>query len=140
MKYSKQREMIFRAVQNMKTHPTADNIYTALKAENPTISLGTVYRNLNMLSECGKILKIKISDGSDRFDFRIDPHYHMICEDCGGIFDVEIPELENLQSRLMTDEGLKITSLNLTLGGVCPDCLAKREAGKPEEITEEQMA
>ena len=121
MKYSKQREMIFKAVQNLKTHPTADEIYTVLRATNPNISLGTVYRNLNVLSETGKIMKIRISSGSDRFDFRTDNHYHLICEVCGSVHDVEAPELELVVERLEQD-GFDVRELNLNLRGICNKC------------------
>lgn len=124
MKYSKQREMIFKAVQNLKTHPTADEIYTLLKEKNPNISLGTVYRNLNVLSDMGKIKKIRISVGSDRFDFRIDNHFHLICEDCGEVCDVEIPEVDPSISRLER-HGFKIKELNLNLRGICNKCNKK---------------
>lgn len=126
MKYSKQREMIFRAVQSMKTHPTAGEIYTVLRAKHPNISLGTVYRNLNVLSEMGKIKKIRISSGSDRFDFRVDDHYHMICQACGEVIDIEIPELDPVLKRLES-EGFDITELNLNLRGICNKCRRKKE-------------
>ena len=78
MKFSRQREIILRHVKNFPVHPTADQVYTALKKENPNLSLGTVYRNLNQLSDAGMLKKIHIADGSDRFDGRTDPHFHMI--------------------------------------------------------------
>lgn len=122
MKYSKQREMIYKTVQNLKTHPTADEIYTALKIDNPNISLGTVYRNLNLLSQKDKIKKIRISEGSDRYDFCLTPHYHLLCEDCGKVFDVEIPELKNIEERIFNTSGYQVNELNLTIKGYCADC------------------
>ena len=90
MKFSKQREMILNQVKMFPVHPTADQVYTALKADNPNLSLGTVYRNLNLLSEMGELLKIRIADGSDRFEGRTDSHYHMVCDKCSRVFDVEL--------------------------------------------------
>ena len=83
MNFSRQREIIYEQVRNFPVHPTAEEVYRALKNDNPNLSLGTVYRNLNQLSEAGMLLKIPIADGSDRFDGRADRHYHMICEKCG---------------------------------------------------------
>ena len=98
MKFSKQREMILNQVMNFPVHPTADQVYTALKADNPNLSLGTVYRNLNLLSEMGMLMKIRIADGSDRFDGRTDKHYHMVCDKCSRVFDVELDELDTLKA------------------------------------------
>ena len=78
MKYSKQRELIYEAVLQNPVHPTADNVYTLIREENPNVSLGTVYRNLNLLSDNGLLRKIAMPNAPDRFDGRIDEHYHMI--------------------------------------------------------------
>ena len=79
MNYSKQRELVFQTVLQNPIHPTADAVYEQVRRENPKISLGTVYRNLNFLSEMGMLRKISMPVGSDRFDGRLDEHYHMAC-------------------------------------------------------------
>lgn len=122
MKFSRQREIILRHVKDFPVHPTADQVYTALKKENPSLSLGTVYRNLNQLSEMGMLNKIRIADGSDRFDGRTDPHFHIICENCGQVFDIETPELEEIISRIGQRDGHKITGVTLNLRGICAEC------------------
>lgn len=127
MKFSRQREIILRHVKDFPVHPTADQVYTALKKENPSLSLGTVYRNLNQLSEMGMLNKIRIADGSDRFDGRTDPHLHMICEDCGQVFDIETPELEDIISRIGQRDGHKITGVTLNLRGICAECRGETE-------------
>lgn len=127
MKFSRQREIILRHVKDFPVHPTADQVYTALKKENPSLSLGTVYRNLNQLSEMGMLKKIRIADGSDRFDGRTDPHFHIICESCGQVFDIETPELEDIISRIGQRDGHKITDVTLNLRGICAECRGKTE-------------
>lgn len=122
MKFSRQRESILRHIKCHPVHPTADQVYTALKKENPSLSLGTVYRNLNLLSEAGMLRKIRIADGSDRFDGRTDPHFHMICERCGRVFDVEMPELGEIISEIKRRDGHEITGITLNLRGVCAEC------------------
>ncbi len=72
MNYSKQRELILKTVIENPIHPTADTVYEQVRRENPKISLGTVYRNLNFLSEMGILRKISMPVGSDRFDGRLD--------------------------------------------------------------------
>ena len=68
LKYSRQRESIKNCLMNRHDHPTADTIYMSMREEFPAISLGTVYRNLNLLVELGEIQKLSLSEGADRFD------------------------------------------------------------------------
>ena len=127
MKFSRQREMILNQVRSFPIHPTADQVYTALKAENPNLSLGTVYRNLNQLSEMGMLLKIRIADGSDRFDGRTDDHYHMVCDDCKQVYDVELTELNELNKTITEKYGHRLTVVTLNLNGICCECRKKEQ-------------
>ena len=88
-RFSKQRKLIYDMIVENPIHPSADVIYSRLRADHPELSLGTVYRNLNVLSEMGAIKKIDSRMKSERYDGRTDDHYHMICEKCGKMFDVE---------------------------------------------------
>ena len=74
------------------SHPTADTVYLHIKEEFPNISLGTVYRNLNLLADIGEALRIPTPDGGDRFDGRCEPHYHVVCTNCGNVFDLEMDD------------------------------------------------
>ena len=100
MKYSRQREMIYEQVMNFPIHPTADEVYYALKDENPNLSIGTVYRNLNLLSDMGRLMKINIANGKDRYDGRTDLHYHMTCTNCGRVFDVVLDFEEEITNKV----------------------------------------
>ena len=80
LKYSRQRESIREFVMNSREHPTADTVYAGIKAEFPNISLGTVYRNLSLLSDIGEIQKLSTGIGPDRFDGNPALHYHFICK------------------------------------------------------------
>ena len=85
LKYSRQREAIKDYLSSVTTHPTADTVYMHIKDEFPNISLGTVYRNLNLLADIGEAIKITTPDGGDRFDARTNPHtmlFYGICGDC----------------------------------------------------------
>ena len=86
-----QRRLVLETVRRMRNHPTAEEIYLAIAAENPLISKATVYRNLKLLSEQGESLRIPIPDGADRFDFHVAPHYHIKCRVCSQVFDVDMP-------------------------------------------------
>ena len=85
---TQQRNIIYDIVASRNTHPTADWIYEQAKKQIPNISLGTVYRNLKVLVEEGKILEI--NDGKvSRFDANISLHHHFKCENCGSLYDIE---------------------------------------------------
>ena len=122
MNYSKQRELVFQTVLQNPIHPTADAVYEQVRRENPKISLGTVYRNLNFLSEMGMLRKISMPVGSDRFDGRLDEHYHMTCTRCGRVFDVECAALEDLDHQLLETQGFQVQKRHLLLTGLCKDC------------------
>lgn len=77
--------MVLDAVNEMHRHVTADRIYTFVKEKYPSIGRGTVYRNLGILVEEGKVRKVEVPDGSDRFDFTLENHYHVECVKCGEI-------------------------------------------------------
>ncbi len=95
-KYSRQREAIKEYLSQTKEHPTADTIYMDIRDTYPNISLGTVYRNLNLLVEKGEILRINGMDGSDRYDGNIHKHYHFLCNECHRVLDIEMDSLDNM--------------------------------------------
>lgn len=126
MKYSKQRNVVLSAVCNSLDHPTADEVYIQVKAENPKISLGTVYRNLNLLSENGTIKRISVPGGSDRFDGTLIPHYHMYCTECGRVCDYPDDDvLVGLKNKIETAIGFRAENLELLGRGLCKECICK---------------
>ena len=122
MKYSRQRELVLAEVKSSREHPTADMVYAALKADNPSLSLGTVYRTLNLLAQMGQIHKIGMPGGSDRFDGRTDEHYHMLCQKCGRVYDVQLDTLSELDGQIQSQTGFLVHSHDLIVRGVCRAC------------------
>jgi len=96
LKYSRQREMIKNFLMTRHDHPTADIVYQNVRKQDPNISLGTVYRNLTLLSDIGEIKRLRLGDGVDHFDADISPHYHFICSECGGVSDLEMDSIEDI--------------------------------------------
>lgn len=96
LKYSKQRESIKNFLVTRYDHPTAETIYLNIRREFPNISLGTVYRNLNLLAEIGEIQKLSPGIGPDRFDGNPAPHYHFICRHCGCVMDLTVSGLDHI--------------------------------------------
>ena len=87
-RYSKQRELIYENLKARCDHPTAETIYTELKKDNPGLSLGTVYRNLNFLAEAKLIRKLDVGQTSVHFDADLSAHHHFICKECQQVFDI----------------------------------------------------
>lgn len=122
MKYSYQREIILETLQRKKDHFTAKEIYEKVKQTIPDISLGTVYRNLNVLHEYGKIKKIELPYGSDQFDSSILPHSHLYCIKCKKIYDLNTSSLDHIKELIEKESGYQILSNQLILEGICIHC------------------
>ena len=98
LKYSRQRESIKVCLRGRKDHPTADMLYTDVRKEFPNISLGTVYRNLSLLSELGEIKRLTTGDGPDRFDGDTSTHHHFICRKCHCVTDLTMRDISESSS------------------------------------------
>lgn len=122
LKYSRQRECIKNFLLSRYDHPTADTIYINVKKEFPNISLGTVYRNLALLTDLGEIIKIT-TDGPDRFDAHVDPHSHFICRKCHGILDIYIENENFINEETQKDFPGQIEGYTIQYYGLCRDCL-----------------
>lgn len=122
MKYSKQRELILKTIQNNMIHPTADHVYELVREEMPNISLATVYRNLNMLTQTGMIRRIDGLDGSVHFDHNMCNHYHFICTKCNKVYDVPYDIAPELTDKVNSETGLLVESYDITLKGTCYKC------------------
>lgn len=125
MKFSRQRELILNYVLNDDKHSTADDIYIALKANNPELSLGTVYRNLAKLVEMNLIKKVSFPNQNDRFDRNLKSHIHLICNNCKTITDIDSFDIQLLES-ILPDKKIKIDYFDLIIYGNCPNCDNKK--------------
>ena len=117
-----QGALILEKVKNLKGHACAEEIYEAVTHEHPNISKATVYRNLNRLSEQGQIHKIEVPGSPDNFEFRTVLHYHVNCERCGRIFDVDMPYNHHLEDHIADKHGFIFTGHDIIFKGFCPDC------------------
>ena len=125
MRLTKQRQIILEELRKVRTHPTADEVYEIVRKRLPRISLGTVYRNLELMSEQGWIKKLEITGVKKRFDGDIKPHYHVRCIGCGTIGDVEMRFEGNMKEGIESASGFDIMGYNLEFLGKCPACKAK---------------
>ncbi|NLM98203.1 MAG: transcriptional repressor [Halanaerobiaceae bacterium] len=122
---SKQRKVILEVLRNTKAHPTADWIYEQVKKEIPNISLGTIYRNLNLLYERGEISVLNFGSSYSRFDGNPEHHYHFKCKNCENIFDLDIPVNENINQAITDKTPYLVDSHRIEFYGLCPQCQKK---------------
>lgn len=121
--YSKQREEILNFVKESHTHLIAEEVYLALKANNSTASRGTVYRNLNLLVENGVITKIPTENGPDKYDYIHEPHYHVMCKQCGKVYDFNHKiDLKNLEKAIKVQTEIEEITNHIIVQGICKNC------------------
>jgi Fur family peroxide stress response transcriptional regulator len=136
MRYSRKRELIMGAVVADGQHPTADKIYKAVRQENPSISLGTVYRNLNQLAEAGDLLRIPMHGGKDRFDHNTGIHFHLQCMSCGALEDVSqevAADIMSLLERIRSRTGMTVAPERMQFQGICRKCAARERQTAVQE-------
>ncbi len=121
-RYSKQRELIYETLLHSTDHPSAEMIHQWLKPTIPSLSLGTVYRNLNLLVEEGRAVQIPWH--INRFDAKLQPHAHFVCHACGCIDDLEVV-LPEVCHEAVANLGYEVQREALMFSGLCAHCLAK---------------
>jgi Fe2+ or Zn2+ uptake regulation protein len=120
---TKQREAIVEELMKLRTHPSADEIYERVKKRIPRISLGTVYRNLEILSREGIIQRLEIGGSQMRFDGERTEHQHIRCVRCGRIEDVaSVPRLSAHERGVIRRTGYRLLERRVEFLGLCPAC------------------
>ena len=130
LKYSRQREAIKAFLSTRKDHPTADVVYTYVKKEYPSISLGTVYRNLTVLADTGEIARIEVGDGTVHFDPTTEAHYHFACDSCGRVLDLDTGDKSLVTPPNRADFDGRIDGHVTYFHGLCKDCLSKESTSR----------
>lgn len=118
---TKQLQLIWDAVKDDKSHPTADQIYDRVRKKMPNISLGTVYRNLQKLVADEK-LQVLMRGRSQHFDPLVGSHQHFICDRCDRVYDVLVDQQREIKPYKLPHEGFKVTSHQLAFYGICKHC------------------
>ena len=124
MKYkrSKQRDRILELLRETEVHPTADWLYQKLKDEMPSLSMGTVYRNLSILIEQNLVQRLPLGSTHDRFEAKKMPHYHLVCEECGSVQDFEMPVYSEINHQAQQMSSFNISSHRIDFFGLCEKC------------------
>ncbi|MCK4376477.1 MAG: transcriptional repressor [Candidatus Brocadiae bacterium] len=119
---TRQRKVILEELRKSRSHPTADELYARVRRRLPRISLGMVYRNLDMLTERGIIEKLEVGGSQKRFDADTEHHHHVRCLGCGRVQDVPVGGGAAIGAALPEVEGYEITGYRLEFLGHCPRC------------------
>ncbi len=122
LRMTNQREMILEELQKNKEHFSADELYARVKKKMPRISLATVYRNLEILSEIGLIRKLEVSGRQKRFDWDTEEHDHIFCVQCHRVDNLELNRKDlGIEAPALVD-GYTVTGYRLEFAGLCERC------------------
>lgn len=122
MNYSRQREIILEVLKKNVVHPTAEYLYSIMQKEYSSISLATLYRNLNLLASKGIIKKIDGLEASSHYDHNVHKHYHFMCDKCKKIYDVSEDIAPDLIQKAGAELGADVTACDIVLHGICSNC------------------
>lgn len=117
-----QREAVHEVLCEMRSHPTAEEIFRAVRRRIPAISLATVYNALESFESAGVCLKLTQGDGAARYDSRTDDHHHLLCVDCERMFDVAGPPVVEWLAHIDPPGEFELLGGRLVLEGRCPNC------------------
>jgi Fe2+ or Zn2+ uptake regulation protein len=120
---AKYRDLILEIIKASSGHMTAEEIYLKAKQLQPSIAVGTVYRNLGLMAEAGEIRRIVIPDSPDIFDILTHPHEHLICQKCRDISDISV---SSMIGYLQKQTGLEILGYDLNIRYICENCKKKK--------------
>jgi Fur family ferric uptake transcriptional regulator len=127
LRMTNQREIILRELRKSKSHLTADELYDIVRRIMPRISLATVYRNLEILSEAGMIGKLEISGRQKRFDYEVEGHDHIYCAICHRVDNLHLTHEGLVEDRDLAKSGYEVTSYRVEFVGICPECQKKQK-------------
>lgn len=130
LRMTQQRKVILEELRKMDNHPSADEVYEMVRLRLPRVSLGTVYRNLEVLSDLGEIQRLELSGSLKRFDWNPQKHYHIRCLSCNRVDDAPIAPLNQLENELYEATVFEIIGHNLEFTGLCPECSKIQRSGR----------
>lgn len=127
-RFTEQRAAVFRYLARTDVHPTAEEVFLAVRTRLPAISLATVYKSLETLVGCGLAVKLTYGDHSARYDGRTDPHHHARCVSCEKVLDMPGELLKGEIDSLRATAGtFTVTGYRLELSGYCPECVPAQD-------------
>ena len=132
---TRQRRVILDELRRANVHPTADELHARVRRRLPHISLATVYRNLDLLSEAGEVRKIELAGQQRRYDGCTETHQHVRCVRCGRIDDMPCTPMPALAGEVRDRLDYEIVDCRIEFSGVCPACRKERVHERPESAS-----
>lgn len=128
---SRQRRLVYEILERSHNHPTAHQVFAQARRSIPSISLGTVYRNLRQLADQGHVQENKMGGEPARFEVPHRKHYHIWCVECGRIEDLTLPYQDSLDRRAQRLVRYRLEEHRMEFFGVCPECSRQPRIGGP---------
>lgn len=119
---TRQRLVILETLCGLHSHPTAEELYEMVRRKLPNVSLGTIYRNLDVLTRSGRVRRLDTRGTQARFDAETDPHHHVRCQICGRVDDVAVTPGTEIRRPKKSENGFEILGHRIEFDGLCPDC------------------
>ena len=132
LRMTRQRQGILEELRKTDTHPSADELFGRVRKHMPRISLGTVYRNLEILSELGEIQTIEMAGSLKRFDGVAENHYHIRCVNCDRLIDAPVEVNQTLENAVQVQTDFRILGHQVEFTGICPDCRRRTTGAFPD--------
>ena len=126
-KVTPQRLAVYEVLSRTKAHPNAETIYNKLQPNYPTMSLATVYKTLDILSEIGLVQVLNVGEESFRYDANTESHPHVHCVQCGRVDDIFDVDDSEFMERLTQKTAYQLTGKQLYFYGICPSCQKKQK-------------
>ena len=121
---TRQRQAVLQAFAECGVHMSADEVYMALKASHPEISISTVYRNLDILSKFGKLSSFLLADGTRKYERASAHHHHLVCIGCGLTRDIPTCPADHVIRDCSEEAGFQVVCHTCEVYGYCPECQA----------------
>jgi Fe2+ or Zn2+ uptake regulation protein len=118
-----QRLLLLQLLQSSQRHAAADDLYALAHARDPHLSLSTVYRTLNSLKDAGLVRELHLDQEHHHYELAdTDAHYHLVCQGCGKVIEVECAMIDAMLSRIQDRYGFSVTGTQMEFVGYCRDC------------------
>ena len=118
---TKQRAAVLRALGDGK-HLSAETILDRVRVEMPGVSLGTIYRTLDILREIGLVQMVWVGGAAARYEASLEKHHHLLCNVCRELTNVQADGLDDVVRRIAAREGFRASDFTLTIAGSCDSC------------------
>lgn len=122
LRNTRQRTLVHEIVESMENHPTSTEVYQEASLRGESVSKATVYRNLDVLVQMGRLRKIEVPEEASRYDATLEPHAHAHCRLCGSVYDVTLTDDTDILNLVAQSSGITLEGYKIMFEGVCVDC------------------